>query len=382
MLITGAEIYLDGSFHLRDIRIKDGKILQIDVPGGLVPEQREEVLLAKGKKILPGLVDIHTHGRAGEDFSLATEEGLERLCQSYASNGVTAVLATIMTNEPHKIEEAVAYVGAYRKKEELEQKTGAKLLGIHLEGPFLGKEKKGAHDEQYLMEPDMDWFQKLQRLSDNSIRLVTLDPTLAGSEEFIQSCREEHVIVSLGHTDCGYEAAKTAAKAGANHVTHLFNAMAPLHHREPGLIGAALDSGMYLELICDGVHVHPSVIRLLFAAYPDKMVLISDSMPAAGCLDGTYELGGLKVYVTDGRAVQEDGTIAGSTISMFEAMVNGIRFGIPAETAVRSATYLPAKSIGMEQQVGSLAPGRAADFLVVSENWELEQVYVDGRRVR
>ncbi len=397
MLITGGEVYLDGSFCFRDIQIEHGKIMRFAVPGTLVPEQEEEVFRAKGKRILPGLVDIHTHGRAGEDFSLATEESLKRLCLSYASCGVTAVLATIMTNEPYKIEVAAEQVGAYRKKERMESGrsnfverevlknsrkfTGAKLLGIHLEGPFLGKEKKGAHAEKYLMEPDQAWFQKLQRLSDNSIRLVTLDPSLSGAEEFIRNCRREQVAVSLGHTACDYKTAMTAAEAGADHVTHLFNAMALLHHREPGLIGAALDSGMYLELICDGVHLHPSLVRLLFAAHPEKVLLISDSMSAAGSSDGIYELGGLKVHVTEGKAVQADGTIAGSTISVFEAMVNCIRFGIPAEAAVYSATYLPAKSIGMEQQTGSLVAGRAADFLVVSENWELEQVYINGERV-
>ncbi|MBO5353575.1 MAG: N-acetylglucosamine-6-phosphate deacetylase [Lachnospiraceae bacterium] len=375
MLVLKAEIFLNGKFLYKDMRIQHGKITQFSRPGEMLPEPGEEVISAEGKRILPGLVDIHTHGRSGEDFSLADRQGLERLCRSYAACGVTSVLATVMTNEPDKIERAVRYIGDYHET------AGAKLLGIHLEGPFLGKEKRGAHDEQYLRKPDMVWFQKLQKLGRNRIRLITLDPSLPGAEELIRYCQTKQVKVSLGHTACSYETARMAAEAGADHVTHLFNAMAPLHHREPGLIGAALDSGMYLELICDGIHLHPSLVRLLFTASPDKVLLISDSMPAAGCPDGMYKLGGKNVYVTDGKAVQADGTIAGSTVSLFEAMVNAIRFGIPAEAAVYSSTHLPAESIGMEQQTGNLAAGRPADFLIVSEHWELEQVYINGEKV-
>lgn len=385
MLILNGTVFIDGQFEKKDIRIADGKFTEIAAPGTLGGYKKglslaEEVLDATGKYILPGLVDIHTHGRTGEDFSLLTEDGLRKLLESYAACGVTYVLGTTMTNHPSVIKESLQVIGEYMRRQSGTQKgkltegnrtSCSVLLGIHMEGPFLGKEKKGAHDENYLKHPDWDWFEKMQELSGGAIRLVTIDPDLDGAEEFIKNCREKGVKISLGHTACNYETAVRAQQAGADHVTHTFNAMNSLHHREPGLIGAAMDIGMYMELICDGIHVHPAVVRMMFAAHPDKVVLVSDSISAAGMPDGEYESGGLKVTVIDGRAVLADGTIAGSNISLFDAMVNAIRFGVPAEQAVNSATYLPAKSIGMEHVVGSIAVGRKADFLVVDKEWKL-----------
>ncbi len=247
-----------------------------------------------------------------------------------------------------------------------------------MEGPFLGKDKKGAHDEQYLECPNIAWFDKMQKASGNKVCIITVDPRLDGTDAFIEKCRKEGVFVSLGHTSCDYDRAIEASQKGADHVTHLFNAMNPIHHRKPGLIGAAMDTGMFVELICDGIHLHPSIIRMMFAMHPDQMLLISDSMQAAGLPDGQYELGGLPVFVKDGKATQEDGTIAGSTTNVFDAMVNVIHFGVPVEQAVNSASYLPAKSVGLEDVTGSIKAERNADFLVVDKDWNLEQVYIDG----
>lgn len=375
MLIINGTVFSDGKFEKKDIRVADGKFLAIAEPGVLCPEQTEQVIDAAGKKILPGLVDVHSHGRVGEDFSMITEEGLQKLCDSYAACGVTAVLGTTMTNRVDVVEASMEAMGNYRKGKH----TGAKLMGVHMEGPFLGKDKKGAHDEQYLTAPDQTWFERVQTLCGQSVRLITVDPCLPGAEEFIRKCHENHVAVSLGHTSCDYGLAVKMCAAGADHVTHCFNAMNPLHHRDPGVIGAALDQGMYTELICDGIHLHPAIIRMMFAAHPEQMLLISDSMQAAGLSDGEYELGGLKVYVKDGKATQENGTIAGSTTNVYDAMVNAIRFGVPAEQAVYSASFLPAKSVGIEDAVGSIAEGRAADFLIVDEDWKPEQVFIDGK---
>ena len=402
MVIINGEVFANGRFEKKDIRIENGMFMEIAEPGqmcgydngqGYVSETvstGEEVLDATGRYIIPGLVDVHTHGRCGKDFSKITEEGLQKLLLSYAKCGVTSVIATTMTNEPSMVEKSLQVIGERigRKKEneqvvfadDMETGDGsipcANLLGIHMEGPFLGKKKKGAHDETYLQNPDWERFEKMQRLSDGSIRLVTVDPSLDGAEDFIKQCVENNLKVSLGHTACDYETAIKAQKLGADHVTHTFNAMNPLHHRAPGLIGAAMDTGMYMELICDGIHVHPALIRLLFAAHPDQVVLISDSIPAAGMPDGEYESGGKRVKVTGGKAVLNDGTIAGSVISLFDSMVNAIKFGVTVEKAVNSATYLPAKSAGMEDVVGSIAVGRKAEFLVVDKNWRLEKVYM------
>ena len=398
MIILNGTVFLNGRFEKKDIRIENGKFAELAEPGMLAgmkncllmklgnavvqnaaSAEAEQVLDATGKYILPGLVDVHTHGRAGLDFSKIIEEDLEKLLSFYGKCGVTGVLATTMTNEPSEVEESLRVLGAYINRQKAKEPAGvtgssahcAKLLGIHMEGPFLGKEKKGAHDKNYLQHPDWTQFEKWQQLSGGNIRLITIDPTLNGAEEFIKKCVASGVKVSLGHTACNYETATRAQKLGADHVTHTFNAMNPLHHREPGLVGAALDTDMYTELICDGIHVHPALVRMLFAAHPDKVVLVSDSIPAAGMPDGEYVSGGLTVTVKDGKAVLADGTIAGSTSSLFDAMVNAIKFGVPAEAAVNSATCLAAKSIGMEDAAGSIAVGRTAEFLVVDSEWNI-----------
>lgn len=371
MWIINGTVFLNGKFEKKDIRVADGKIAEITEPGGFYPE---ESLDAAEKYIIPGLVDIHTHGRAGADFSRLTKEGLQKLLNSYAAAGVTAVLGTTMTNEPSLVERSLQIMDRHRSGSD-----GARLLGIHMEGPFLGKEKRGAHDERYLKNPEEEWIAKMQEASGGLIRLVTIDPTLPGAEECIRYCRKQGIRVSLGHTACDYKTAEKAQQAGADHVTHIFNAMNPLHHREPGLIGAAMDTGMYMELICDGIHVHPALVRLLFVSYPERVVLISDSIPAAGMPEGEYESGGLQVKVKNGKAVLADGTIAGSTISLFDAMVNAIKFGVPAEQAVNSATFIPAKSLGMENEVGSIVVGRRADILIANKEWTLEKWCEGGK---
>lgn len=372
-VILNGEVFLNGKFEKRDIRIENGKFVEITESGMLSLKESEldgdAVLDAAGKYIIPGLVDVHTHGRIGLDFSKITEENLEKLLASYEACGVTSVIGTTMTNDPAVVEESMRVMGEYMKKE------GAVLLGIHMEGPFLGKEKKGAHDEKYLSNPDRAWFDKLQELTGGNIRLITVDPCLDGAGEFIKQCVDDGVKVSLGHTACNYEIAVNAKNWGADHVTHTFNAMNPLLHREPGLIGAAMDTGMYMELICDGIHVHPAMIRMMFAAYPEQIVLISDSIAAAGLPDGEHVSGGLRVTLKNGKAVLDDGTIAGSAISLFDSMVNAIKFGVPAELAVNSATYLAAKSVGMEDAAGSIAVGRKADYLVTDKEWKLEKQY-------
>ena len=379
MLLTNALVFYNGKFEEKEIRIINGVFESIESPGMLGFIEDEEILDAKGKRVLPGLVDIHSHGRIGVDFSFADVEALERISESYTESGVTSVLATTMTNEPETVKRSVA---AFRKfcDKNGEASTKARIIGIHMEGPFLGEKKKGAHDPKYLQLPDTRFYEEMQNLSGNKLLLMAIDPELPGAEELVRKSRGEGVAISLGHTACNYGLACEAADWGADHVTHLFNAMQPLHHREPGLIGAAVDKGMYVELICDGIHLHPSIIRMMFKVCPEKVVLISDSMPAAGLTDGEYELGGIKVYVKDGKATQEDGTIAGSTISVYDAMVNAIRFGIPAEQAVLSASYIPAKSVGLERKVGSIGIGYNADFLIVDENWNLEDVYIGGRK--
>lgn len=380
MLIKNALVFYNGKFEEKEIRITNGLFEFIESPGMLAPIEGEEILDASGKRVLPGLVDIHSHGRIGVDFSFADMDALERICLSYAEVGVTAVLATTMTNEPETVKRSVVAIRNFCENNEVETIVKTRIIGIYMEGPFLGEKKKGAHDPHYLLAPDIEFYKEMQELSGGRVRLIAIDPELPNAEELVRKCKSEGVAVSLGHTACNYELACEAAGWGADHVTHLFNAMQPLHHRKPGLIGAALDKEMYVELICDGIHLHPSIIRMMFKLCPGKVLFISDSMPAAGLSDGEYELGGIKVYVKNGKATQEDGTIAGSTISVYEAMVNAIRFGVPVEQAVLSASYLPAKSVGVENEVGSIEIAHNADFLIVDKDWALESVYIGGKK--
>ena len=370
MLIKNGELFVDGVFRKLDMRVENECISAI---GTCAPMPGEEVVDAAGKLVLPGLIEIHSHGCVGYDFSNADEEGLKQMCAWYAAKGVTTVLATTMTNEYESYKRAVETIAKVRKQDY----RGSHIAGINMEGPFLGVDKKGAHDPKYLMGISEEVFEELDGLADHAIRLVDLDPKLPGALPFIEKYSKTKTI-SIAHTSCDYELAREAIRAGANHVTHLFNAMDGLHHRKPGIVGAVVDEDVYAELICDGIHIHPAVIRLMFAAVPEKIVLISDSMCAAGLPDGEYELGGLKVYVKDRKAAQADGTIAGSTTNVWEAMQNVVRFGVSREKAILSATLYPAKSVGIENEAGVLAPGRAADFCIADQDLSLEAVYLSG----
>ena len=252
---------------------------------------------------------------------------------------------------------------------------GATVRGINMEGPFLDPKKKGAHVEGYIRKPDAEFFRELNAYSGNMVKLVTLAPNVEGAMEFIDEVHNE-VCISLGHTGADYETASEAMRRGAHHVTHLYNAMQPLAHRAPGLIGAASDDEQCMvEMICDGIHIHPSVIRGTFRMFgPERIVLISDSMMATGMENGTYQLGGQEVTMKDCKATLKDGTIAGSATNLYDCMRKVVSFGVPVEEAVFSATRNPAKSIGIYDEVGSLSVGKKADILLVTDDLELKKV--------
>jgi len=224
MIIKNGLVFYDGKFTEKDIRITNGVFACIETPGTLEKAEGEEILDAGGKYVLPGLVDIHSHGRAGADFSFSEEEALERMSASYAESGVTAVLATTMTNEPGEVKRATAAIRAFCEKSEAKQAATARIIGIHMEGPFLGEKKKGAHDPRYLLAPDINFYEEMQELSGGRVKLIAIDPELSGAEEMVRRCKADGVTVSLGHTACGYDLACEAVGWGADHVTHLFNA--------------------------------------------------------------------------------------------------------------------------------------------------------------
>ena len=365
MIIKGGKVFQeDGSFleqalYINDHRLVDKAEYQDD----------EKVIDAEGLLVLPGLVDIHSHGAAGEDFSDGNPEGLKKILQYEKRCGITSYCPTSMTFPKERLRQIFASIKGAQTED------GATVVGINMEGPFLDPAKKGAHVEKWIAAPDAAFVRELNQDVDGLVRLVTLAPNMEGAEEFIKEMHEE-VCISLGHTAADYDCASRAMKLGAHHVTHLYNAMQPFGHRAPGLIGAAMDDPeCMVELICDGYHIHPSAIRAAFRLFgPERVILISDSMRATGMENGTYELGGQEVTVKDRKAVLKDGTLAGSATNLYGCMCKAIEFGIPLEQAIMAATANPARSIGIFDRVGSIRIGKQADLLLVSENLELKRV--------
>ena len=365
MIIKGGKVFQeDGSFLEQALYINDHRLVD-------KAEYQDDgkVIDAEGLLVLPGLVDIHSHGAAGEDFSDGNPEGLKKILQYEKRCGITSFCPTSMTFPKERLRQIFASIKGAQTEEE------AKVVGINMEGPFLDPAKKGAHVEEWIAAPDAAFVRELNQDVDGLVRLVTLAPNMDGAEEFIKEMHEE-VCISLGHTAADYDCASRAMKLGAHHVTHLYNAMQPFGHRAPGLIGAAMDDPeCMVELICDGYHIHPSAIRAAFRLFgPERVILISDSMRATGMENGTYELGGQEVTVKDRKAVLKDGTLAGSATNLYGCMCKAIEFGIPLEQAIMAATANPARSIGIFDRVGSIRIGKQADLLLVSENLELKRV--------
>ena len=365
MIIKGGKVFQeDGSFLEQALYINDHRLVD-----KAEHQDDEKVIDAEGLLVLPGLVDIHSHGAAGEDFSDGNPEGLKKILQYEKRCGITSYCPTSMTFPKERLRQIFASIKGAQTEEE------AKVVGINMEGPFLDPAKKGAHVEEWIAAPDAAFVRELNQDVDGLVRLVTLAPNMDGAEEFIKEMHEE-VCISLGHTAADYDCASRAMKLGAHHVTHLYNAMQPFGHRAPGLIGAAMDDPeCMVELICDGYHIHPSAIRAAFRLFgPERVILISDSMRATGMENGTYELGGQEVTVKDRKAVLKDGTLAGSATNLYGCMCKAIEFGIPLEQAIMAVTANPARSIGIFDQVGSIRIGKQADLLLVSENLELKRV--------
>ena len=327
---------------------------------------------AAGGYVIPGLVDIHTHGAVGEDFSDGKPQGLQPLADYYAAHGVTSYLATTMTLREEVLTPAMHAIRDFKPR------SGAKCAGVHLEGPFLSYAKRGAQAAENLHKPDPALFHRLNEASGGQVRLVTVACEEEGALPFIREI-SRICTVSLGHTTADYDTAMSGFLAGASHATHLYNGMPSLLHRAPGVIGAAFDAGASVELICDGLHIHPSVIRATYQLFGDKLNLISDSLRCAGMPDGDYELGGQPIVVKNHKATLLDGTLAGSSISLLDAVRNVVRFGLPLAEAVYAASAAPAKAVGLD--AGVIAQGKAADLVVLDRDLNLKAVFVDGQRV-
>lgn len=309
-------------------------------------------------KVYPGLIDIHTHGIGGMD---TMDADFELMAKLQAKNGTTTFYPTTMTAS----HEAIMRVLTAPLPD-----NGARIEGFHLEGPYINEKYKGAQNSAYVRKPDSDEFKGFE-----TVKLITVAPETEGAEEFIKNT---DAVVCLGHTDADYETAMKAARAGARCLTHTFNAMPPLHHRQPSLIGAAFDSDMYAQVICDGKHIHPSAIRILYKLFgADRMVLISDSMRATGLADGDYELGGLTITVKDKTARTQDGALAGSTSTLFECVRCAIEFGIPEKDAFKMASEIPARLMGLNR--GVIETGRDCDLIILNDKNEVDTVIIGGR---
>ena len=295
-----------------------------------------------------------------------------------ARSGVTSFAPASMTL-PYDILANAFATGVRLKKE---QPAGcARIVGINMEGPFFSEKKKGAQNAEFLRTPDFEAFKALYDGCGGLVRIVDLAPELPGAVEFTQKAREL-CTVSVAHTDAGYEDAKAVFEAGATHITHLYNAMPGIHHRKPGVIGAGSESdGVVAELICDGFHVHPSAVRMAFKLFPGRICLISDALRCTGMPDGEYPFGGQMLTLKNGEARMPDGAIAGSTATLYQCMRNAIAFGIPEDTAIRAATITPAREVGRGDDLGSIAPGKLADFIVCDGQFNQKAIYMEGEKI-
>lgn len=379
MVIKNALVFtLDEGFVKKDVVIENGLFTDETKPG----EKEDKVIDAAGNYLIPGLVDIHFHGCAGYDFSDGTPEALAAIGAYELQNGITSICPASMT----LAEDTLIGVceNAYEYSEHGAGQQGSRLCGIHLEGPFISMEKKGAQNPAYIRNPDVAMFRRLQEAAHGLVRLITIAPETEGAEEFIRTLGSE-VHISVGHTTSDYETACRAFSLGADHVTHFFNAMPGFTHRAPGVFGAAFDEKHVMpELICDGIHIDPSAVRVVFQLFgKERMILISDSMMATGMKDGDYSLGGLPVTVKGNLATLKDGTIAGSATNLMDCMRRAVSMGIPLETAVRCATYNPAKAIGVEDVCGSIAAGKYGDCVILSkEDLSTQEIILGGEVVK
>ena len=379
MIIKNGNIFgEDGRFHKGYIRVEGNYIKELgreEVSEDLVLEEQETVLDAQGLYVIPGLVDIHMHGCAGYDFCDGTPEAFEEIARYEAENGVTSIVPATMTLPKERLTQIIEAAGKYMSAD------STVIKGITMEGPFISEEKKGAQDAQYIASPDKELLAELQKLSRGRIRQVTVAPEVDGAAEFIGEVSGE-MVVSVAHTTADYQQTMAAFEKGANHVTHLFNAMPPLNHREPGVIGAALDhKDVFVELICDGEHVHPAVVRAAFQMFgADRICMISDSMRATGMPAGKYSLGGQPVWVKDGRAVLENGNLAASVCTLYDCLRKAVlKMGIPLEDAVKACTTTPAKSLNLHEDCGRLAVGYSADMLLLDADLKKKYVLKSGK---
>lgn len=367
-IFTEQKDFIHGAFG-----VEDGKFTFV-----CEGEYTGEGIDLEGAYVIPGLIDVHNHGNSGADFSDGDYEGLVKMGKFLAKNGITSFAPATMTL-PYETLAAAFATGVQLKAN---RPAGcARIEGINMEGPFFSEKKKGAQNADYLKNPDFEAFKQLYDGCEGLIRIVDIAPELPGAVEFTEKAKEL-CTVSVAHTDANYDQTKAVLDAGATHVTHLYNAMPGIHHRNPGVIGAASENDeVAAELICDGLHVHPSAVRMAFKLFPDRICLISDALRCTGMPDGVYPFGGQPLTLKNGEARMPDGALAGSTSTLYQCMLNAIDFGVDYYEAIIAATATPARELGCYDIVGSIEAGKLADFVICDEELERKAVYIGGEKV-
>lgn len=380
MRIANGKVFDGQCFRERDVVVEGQTFSSIEASGNVAcgAGGAADTLDASGCYVIPGLIDVHFHGAMGYDFCDASDEGISAIAAYEASHGVTSICPTTMTLPEERLVPIVASVAAH------EAAAGeAGIVGINMEGPYIAPDKVGAQNPAYVRSASIEEFGRLQQQAKGLIKLVDVAPEQPGNLEFIRQVSHD-VRVSVAHTCTGYDDACAAFDAGARHITHLFNAMPALHHREPGPIAAGAErNDITAEIIADGVHIHPAMVRLAFALFgDDRMILISDSLRACGLGDGEYELGGQQFFVKGNRATIANGSLAGSVSDVMACMRTAVRtMGIPLTSAVKAATVNPARALGLDGKLGAIAPGYQADAVVLDRDLNIKHVVLRGKAI-
>jgi N-acetylglucosamine-6-phosphate deacetylase len=382
-IIKNATVYGENKKYVKGyMKVENEKVVEVGDMKDLSKEsidQYQVISSSSSQSVIPGMIDVHIHGVAGADTMDATHNSLEKMTSTLPKEGTTSFLATTITQSISAIEMALENAAEFISK------PGAighaEVLGIHLEGPFISSQRAGAQPVEHIIKPNLELFKKWQNIAKENIKLVTLAPEEENGYELVKYLREKNIVASIGHSDATADEVHEAVRVGATHVTHLFNGMRGIHHREPGTVGAALSNdNLFVEIIADGIHIHPETINLSYRLKTsNKVILITDSIRAKGLSQGTYDLGGRDVTVTDSKAYLSDGTLAGSILPMKSAFKNFMGFTqCSLEDIITMTAINPAKQLNVFDRKGSLQSGKDADFVLLDENYDVLMTFCKG----